>query len=118
MRLDPIDTGLADYQERYSLTASLVAVILGCVTFVVGVAGGFIVGLVQQAERPVLVPWSSIDEIVAFTRSGTAYSALKPFFESMSPDLERMMRGWDLDMIALQRSVWTYGPHVRILDFR
>jgi hypothetical protein len=100
-------------------------------------------------RRPVLVPWSSIDEIVAFTRSGTAYSALKPFiglrlrpgaprpsevpgpgtirnrlrawnafFESMSPDLERMMRGWDLDMIAFQRSVWTYGPHVRILDFR
>jgi len=139
VRLDPIDTGLADYQERYSLTASLVAVILGCVIFVVGVAGGFIVGLVRQAvplgdlvrspgfwgfvaivvptlawyvgygvgwlaaamtrqvalrvdrqgvlfgrvpfppRRPVLVPWSSIDEIVAFKRSGTAYSALKPF---------------------------------------
>jgi hypothetical protein len=27
-------------------------------------------------------------------------------------------RGWDLDMIALQRSVWMYGPHVRVFDFR
>jgi hypothetical protein len=86
---------------------------------------------------------------VAFTRSGTAFSTLKPFigvrlrpdaprprevprpgtiahrlrawrafWEPMSPDLDRMMRGWDLDMIALQRSVWTHGPQVRISDFR
>jgi len=100
-------------------------------------------------RRSVLVPWSSIDEIVTFRRSGSAYSALKPFIgirlrpdaprspgmprpatialrslqwravlEPMSFDLELMMRGWDVDLIALQRSVWTHGPHVRIVHFR
>jgi hypothetical protein len=93
VRLDPPDLGLADYQERYSLTASLVAVILGCVIFVVGVAGGFIVGLVRQA-----VPLGDL------VRS--------PGFWGF------VARGWDLDMIALQRSVWMYGPHVRVFDFR
>ena len=93
MRLDPPNLGLADYQERFSLTASLVAVILGCVTFVVGVAGGFIVGLVQQAEP--------LGDLVR-----------NPGFWGF------VARGWDLDRIALQRSVWMYGPHVRVFDFR
>ena len=100
-------------------------------------------------RRSVLVPWSSIDEIVAFKRSGSVYSTLKPFIgvqlrpdaprprgvprpgtiahrlrawnaflEPVTPDLDRMIRGWELDMIALQRSVWAHGPHVRIFNFR
>jgi hypothetical protein len=100
-------------------------------------------------KRSVLVPWSSIDEIMTFKRDATAYSALKPLIgvrlradaprpsevprpgtmrhrlrvwnnilEAVAPDLERMMRGWELDTIALQRSVWRYGPHVRIFHLR
>ena len=209
MRSDPLDTSLADYEERYSLTGSLVLVIIGCLALIVFVVWGLVVGLTQQTEprgdlvwhpgvwgfvatsvvlvawycgycvgwlvaamtgqvalrvnrrgvllgrvpfpprRSVLVPWSSIDDIVAFKRSGSFYSTAKPFIgirlrpdaprpsevprpgtiahrlrvwnnflEPVSPDLERMMRGWDLDMIVLQRSVCTYGPHVRIFNFR
>ena len=50
MRSDPTEVSLADYEERYSLTGSLVLVIIGCLILVVGVVWGFVVGLAQQTE--------------------------------------------------------------------
>jgi hypothetical protein len=121
----------------------LAAAIRGQVAIRIDQHGVLLGRLPFPPRRPVLIPWDSIESIVTDRIGGghdvgkrlfgvrlrpsevarrhtvvTRWQALWPIFLGISPSVERMRRGWDVDMIALQRSVWRYGPHVRILNFR
>ena len=70
----------------------------------------FGVQLRPGAPRPSAVP--ALDTVARPLR------AWAKFANPMWCDIDRRMRGWDLNTIALQGAVWMHGRHVRIFDFR